>query len=144
MSNLLAARRPRPARRARRRRSRARRAIKRRYRDAFADVPGIGFMPDAPDGEPTNWLTVITLDEAEFGASPAAIREHLETLDIEARPAWKPMHLQPVFADCQIRGGACRRGDLPHRPVPAERLGDDRRRRRARRRGRARYVVALA
>ena len=67
--------------------------------------PGIGFMPDAPDGEPTNWLTVVTVDEREFGASPTAIREHLETLDIEARPAWKPMHLQPVFAGCPVRGG---------------------------------------
>ena len=83
----------------------ARRAIKRRYRDAFAEAPGIGFMPDAPDGVPTNWLTVVTIDEAEFGASPTAIREHLETLDIEARPAWKPMHLQPLFADCPVRGG---------------------------------------
>ena len=83
----------------------ARRAIKRRYRDALAEAPGIGFMPDSPDGEPTNWLTVVTVDEDEFGASPAAICEHLETLDIEARHAWKPMHLQPLFADCPIRGG---------------------------------------
>ncbi len=77
-----------------------RRAINARYRAAFADVPGIGFLPNAPFGEPTNWLTVITVEE------PAAIREHLESLDIEARPAWKPMHLQPVFAECEMRGGA--------------------------------------
>jgi dTDP-4-amino-4,6-dideoxygalactose transaminase len=83
----------------------ARRTTKCRYRSALADVPGIGFMPDAPDGDPTNWLTVVTVDEDEFGASPTAIREHLETLDIEARPAWKPMHLQPLFADCPMRGG---------------------------------------
>jgi dTDP-4-amino-4,6-dideoxygalactose transaminase len=83
-----------------------RRAIKRRYRDAFTRLPGIGFMPDAPDGDPTNWLTVITVDADEFGTSPARIREHLETCDIEARPAWKPMHLQPLFADCPVRGGA--------------------------------------
>jgi pyridoxal phosphate-dependent aminotransferase EpsN len=82
-----------------------RRAIKQRYRDRFDQTPGIGFMPDAPDGEPSNWLTVVTVDEAEYGASPEAIREHLESLDIEARPAWKPMHLQPVFADCAVRGG---------------------------------------
>jgi dTDP-4-amino-4,6-dideoxygalactose transaminase len=63
-------------------------------------------MPNAPSGEPTNWLTVITVDEAAFGASPTAIREHLEADDIEARPAWKPMHLQPVFADAEVRGGA--------------------------------------
>jgi dTDP-4-amino-4,6-dideoxygalactose transaminase len=82
-----------------------RRAINRRYRDAFASTPAIGFLPDAPDGEPTNWLTVVTIDAAELGASPADIREHLETLDIEARPAWKPMHLQPLFAGCPVRGG---------------------------------------
>jgi len=77
-----------------------RRAINARYRDAFAGVDGIGFMPNAPEGEPTNWLTVVTV------ADPTAIREHLESLDIEARPAWKPMHLQPVFAGCEMRGGA--------------------------------------
>ncbi len=53
-----------------------------------------------PTGSPSR-----TVDEDEFGASPTAIREHLETLDIEARPAWKPMHLQPLFADCPVRGG---------------------------------------
>ena len=77
-----------------------RRAINAQYRAAFAEAPGIGFLPNAPDGEPTNWLTVITLDD------PTPVREHLESLDIEARPAWKPMHLQPVFADCEMRGGA--------------------------------------
>src|SRR5262249_37285386 len=83
-----------------------RRAIKRRYRDAFAGVGGIGFMPDASSGEPNNWLTVLVLDESEFGATPEDVRRHLETLDIEARPAWKPMHLQPLFAECPRRGGS--------------------------------------
>ena len=82
-----------------------RRAINGRYREALRDTPGIGFMPNAPDGQPTNWLTLVTVDEAEFGVSPHAIRESLEELDIEARPAWKPMHLQPLFADCPVRGG---------------------------------------
>jgi dTDP-4-amino-4,6-dideoxygalactose transaminase len=82
-----------------------RRAIKARYRAAFAEVPGIGFMPDAASGEPTNWLTVITVREEEFGASPTRIREGLEALDIEARPAWKPMHMQPLFAGYPVRGG---------------------------------------
>jgi dTDP-4-amino-4,6-dideoxygalactose transaminase len=77
-----------------------RRAINARYRAAFAEVDGIGFMPNAPGGEPTNWLTVITVGD------PTPIREHLESLDIEARPAWKPMHLQPLFAGCEMRGGA--------------------------------------
>jgi dTDP-4-amino-4,6-dideoxygalactose transaminase len=77
-----------------------RREVNRAYRAALADIAGIDFLPDAPDGEPTNWLTVVTLDD------PTPVRDHLASLDIEARPAWKPMHLQPVFAGCPVRGGA--------------------------------------
>jgi dTDP-4-amino-4,6-dideoxygalactose transaminase len=82
-----------------------RRAINARYRAAFAGVEGIGFMPNAPFGTPTNWLTVLTVDGLTFGASPTRVREHLESLDIEARPAWKPMHLQPLYAGNPVRGG---------------------------------------
>jgi len=82
-----------------------RRAIKRRYRDALETVPGIAFMPDAQSGEPSNWLTVLMVDEAAFGASPDDVRVHLESLDVEARPAWKPMHLQPLFVGYPRRGG---------------------------------------
>jgi pyridoxal phosphate-dependent aminotransferase EpsN len=82
-----------------------RREIKQSYRDAFAGEPAIGFMPDAAFGEPTNWLTVITLDPAQYTVTPADLCAHLETLDIEARPAWKPMHVQPVFRHCAVRGG---------------------------------------
>ena len=53
----------------------------------------------------TIWLSVITLDRA-LGLTPTALCAHLETHDIEARPAWKPLHLQPVFADAPMRGGA--------------------------------------
>ncbi len=83
-----------------------RQAINCRYREAFAEEPGIAFMPESPDGTVTNWLTVVTLDEPAFGASPERVRTHLESLDIEARPAWKPMHLQPFFADAPMVGGA--------------------------------------
>jgi dTDP-4-amino-4,6-dideoxygalactose transaminase len=82
-----------------------RRAIHSRYSEALASVPGLGFMPDAEYGKPTNWLTVITVDEGTFGASPTAIREHLEGANIEARPAWKPMHRQPLFGAYEARGG---------------------------------------
>jgi pyridoxal phosphate-dependent aminotransferase EpsN len=82
-----------------------RRAINQQYRAAFADVPGIGFMPNDPGGEPSNWLTVITVDTDTFGVGPGGIREALEQADIEARPTWKPMHLQPAYADCEVRGG---------------------------------------
>jgi pyridoxal phosphate-dependent aminotransferase EpsN len=82
-----------------------RRAVNARYRAAFAPVAGIGFAPASPEGESSSWLTVITVDEAS-GTTAAAVREHLESLDIEARPAWKPMHLQPVFASAEVWGGA--------------------------------------
>jgi dTDP-4-amino-4,6-dideoxygalactose transaminase len=83
-----------------------RRRIKQRYREALDQLPGVGFMPDAPYGEPTNWLTVMTLDPTVALASPAEVRMRLEAADIEARPAWKPMHLQPLFAEAPVIGGA--------------------------------------
>jgi pyridoxal phosphate-dependent aminotransferase EpsN len=83
-----------------------RRAINARYRARLADVDGVGFMPNHPDGEPSNWLTVITLDDAVFGASPTQVRERMESCNIEARPSWKPMHLQPLYADAEMHGGA--------------------------------------
>jgi dTDP-4-amino-4,6-dideoxygalactose transaminase len=75
------------------------------YRRALADAPGIGFMPLATYGEPTCWLTCITVDPRAFGATPEQIRAHLESRGIESRPVWKPMHLQPVFSACRRRGG---------------------------------------
>jgi pyridoxal phosphate-dependent aminotransferase EpsN len=76
------------------------------YRQTLGDLPGIGFMPEAPWGRCTRWLTVITVDPAEFGADRETIRLALEAENIEARPVWKPMHLQPVFAGCEAVGGA--------------------------------------
>jgi len=83
-----------------------RRAIHARYVEALGQVPGIGFTPEPPNGTSTRWLTVITIDPERFGCDRETVRTHLETLDIEARPAWKPMHLQPVFAGASCRGGA--------------------------------------
>lgn len=75
------------------------------YRQAFADLPGIDFMPEAPWGRSTRWLTCIVVDPAKFGADREAVRVALEKENIEARPLWKPMHLQPVFAACDKFGG---------------------------------------
>ena len=83
-----------------------RRSINRRYREHLEGVAGIEFMPVAPHGEPTNWLTCITVEAAEFGVDREVIRCRLEQCDIETRPTWKPMHLQPVFSDCPVVGGA--------------------------------------
>lgn len=84
----------------------ARRANNAFYQEALSDLPGIEFMPEAPYGRSNRWLTCITVDAEAFGASSDEIRLHLESLDIEARPVWKPMHLQPVFKDCRMVGGA--------------------------------------
>ena len=75
------------------------------YEKAFADLPGIAFMPEAPWNRCTRWLTCILVDPAAFGADREAIRLALEAENIEARPVWKPMHLQPVFAACDRFGG---------------------------------------
>lgn len=83
----------------------ARRRVHARYREAFADLPGISFMPEA-HGRATRWLTCMLVDERAFGASREDIRNALLARDIEARPVWKPMHLQPVFADAGRVGGA--------------------------------------
>jgi dTDP-4-amino-4,6-dideoxygalactose transaminase len=82
-----------------------RRRLKRRYREALSDLPGVGFMPDADYGRPTNWLTVMTIDPTLAAATPTDVRSRLEADDIEARPAWKPMHLQPVYAEAPVTGG---------------------------------------
>jgi pyridoxal phosphate-dependent aminotransferase EpsN len=84
----------------------ARRAVAFRYRDSFADVPGLELMPQAPETRHTNWLSVFLVEERVFGASRDAIIDALAKQDIEARPVWKPMHLQPVFASCERVGGA--------------------------------------
>ncbi|GID94608.1 DegT/DnrJ/EryC1/StrS family aminotransferase [Amorphoplanes digitatis] len=75
------------------------------YRAALGDLPGLTFMPVAEYGTPNWWLTCLLVDADEFGADRDRILEHLATLNIEARPTWKPMHLQPVFRDCVMRGG---------------------------------------
>jgi pyridoxal phosphate-dependent aminotransferase EpsN len=84
----------------------ARKENRARYQKALADLPGIAFMPIADYGEPNYWLTCITIDPEEFGATREDIRLALEEENIESRPVWKPLHLQPVFAQCRSRGGA--------------------------------------
>jgi len=58
-------------------------------------------MPEPEGYRSTRWLTAIMVHAAEFGATPDEIRLALEALNIEARPVWKPMHVQPVFAKCR-------------------------------------------
>ena len=76
------------------------------YRAAFAGRPGLALMPEAPWGRSSRWLSVVLIDPAAFGATREQVRLRLEELNIESRPVWKPMHLQPVFAGCRRVGGA--------------------------------------
>jgi len=75
------------------------------YKGLLGDLPGIEFMPEAPRGHSTRWLTCLTIDPDAFGATREDVRLALEAENIEARPVWKPMHLQPVFDGCRARGG---------------------------------------
>jgi len=68
-------------------------------------LPGIEFMPRQKLGSGNHWLTCITIDPAEFGATREEVRLMLEAHNIEARPVWKPLHLQPVFDGFRVRGG---------------------------------------
>ena len=63
-------------------------------------------MPEAAYGRSNCWLTCVTVDPARFGASREDIRLALEAENIESRPLWKPMHLQPVFRTCPMVGGS--------------------------------------
>ncbi|MBD1933399.1 MULTISPECIES: aminotransferase class I/II-fold pyridoxal phosphate-dependent enzyme [Cyanophyceae] len=76
------------------------------YQQALGNLPGIEFMPEAGFGRATRWLTCLTIDPSAFGADREEIRIALANEQIEARPVWKPLHLQPVFAGCEGIGGA--------------------------------------
>ena len=84
----------------------ARRRVFDAYREALGDLPGITFMPEAEWGTHTRWLTCLTIDPDAFGATREDIRLALEAENIEARPVWKPMHLQPVYTGYEVVGGA--------------------------------------
>ncbi|MBY6277297.1 aminotransferase class I/II-fold pyridoxal phosphate-dependent enzyme [Symbiobacterium thermophilum] len=75
------------------------------YRRALADLAGLSFQPEAPWGQHTRWLTCVLIEPDEFGVDRETVRQALELENIESRPVWKPMHMQPVFRDCpRVRG----------------------------------------
>jgi dTDP-4-amino-4,6-dideoxygalactose transaminase len=84
----------------------ARRRNFQHYKAALGATPGIGFMPFASYGEANYWLTCITIDPKKFGATREDVRLALANHNIEARPVWKPLHLQPVFEQRRVRGGS--------------------------------------
>jgi pyridoxal phosphate-dependent aminotransferase EpsN len=82
-----------------------RRAIAFRYGDAFAELPGISLMPQAPYGLHTNWLSCFLIEEQKFGCSRDQLIGALDAANVESRPVWKPMHLQPLYAGSERYGG---------------------------------------
>jgi dTDP-4-amino-4,6-dideoxygalactose transaminase len=83
-----------------------RREIFARYERELGNLPGISFMPEAPTGRANRWLTVMLIDSGKTNAPPEKLRLALEAQNIEARPVWKPMHMQPVFHGRRTIGGA--------------------------------------
>jgi len=87
------------------RRVATRRAHFEAYKSALSDLTGVRFMPIAdPDGA-NYWLTCFTLNPAEHPITRDVLLVALENVDIEARPLWKPLHLQPVFKNKACFGG---------------------------------------
>jgi pyridoxal phosphate-dependent aminotransferase EpsN len=87
-------------------RVRARRSIAFRYRDAFADLEGMDFMPQASYGVHTNWLSCFLVDPKAFGCTRDELLAALDRDGVEARPTWKPMHLQSLYRSAERFGGA--------------------------------------
>jgi dTDP-4-amino-4,6-dideoxygalactose transaminase len=75
------------------------------YRQALEALPGLKFMPEASFGSATRWLSCLTLDPQLSGITCEQLRLALATEQIESRPVWKPLHLQPMFQDCEVVGG---------------------------------------
>lgn len=80
------------------------------YRKMLGGLPGIQFMPEFSGSRSTRWLTCITVDPRQFQATREDLRLALEAANVESRPVWKPLHLQPAFAACRARGGAVASG----------------------------------
>lgn len=69
------------------------------YGSLFENVEGISYHADpTPDSDSNYWLSTITIDPEVTSVTPEELRQHLASLNVETRPLWKPMHLQPVFA----------------------------------------------
>ncbi|MFA9432855.1 DegT/DnrJ/EryC1/StrS family aminotransferase [Egicoccus sp. AB-alg2] len=82
-----------------------RREINQTYRQYLGSLPGVAFAPCDPNGEPNNWLTCLTVQPRGARHRDAVI-EALVVSGIEARPLWKPMHLQPAYKGAASIGGS--------------------------------------
>lgn len=78
-------------------RIKARRAIFERYAEELSDIDCIGWMPETSDGRSTRWLSAMMVQDTSSMMTSSHIIKKLAAEKIEARPVWKPMHLQPLF-----------------------------------------------
>ncbi len=80
------------------------------YTERLACLPGVSLMPRTAVGTSNYWLTCIVIDPETFGTDREQVRLALEADDIESRPTWKPLHLQPAFSGVALVGpGHCAR-----------------------------------
>jgi pyridoxal phosphate-dependent aminotransferase EpsN len=75
------------------------------YKKTLGDLPGVQFMPEASWGRSNRWLTCLTIDPSVAGTDREKVRLALDRENIEARPVWKPLHAQPLFAQAPRFGG---------------------------------------
>lgn len=80
---------------------RLKKAIYTEYEKAFKDIPAISLNPHNPDGESNYWLSCMTIDK-DCGVTPDMVMDALARENIESRPIWKPMHLQPIFEGSEL------------------------------------------
>lgn len=83
-------------------RVKARRDVFDRYVEALGGIEGVHFMPELEETYSNRWLTAMTLDPDKVLITPYELMAALEVENIEARPVWKPLHLQPLFEECRF------------------------------------------
>ena len=76
-----------------------RRDIYRKYKLELEKIPGVELMPETPNCRSIQWLTAITVDKETTGKTFMDVINCLNDMNIESRPVWKPMHLQPYFKE---------------------------------------------
>lgn len=69
------------------------------YKNALCELPGVAFQPELTETRGNRWLTTLTIDPKKAGVTRTETIEKLAEKNIESRPVWKPMHLQPLFKD---------------------------------------------
>lgn len=83
-------------------RVKARRAVFARYEKALGGIDGVSLMPELAGTYSNRWLTAMELNPEKLGVTANELMDALEAENIEARPVWKPLHRQPLFAGCRF------------------------------------------